>query len=67
MRLTIMLITMAINLLGDGRKEEKSEVPAKPVLRSVQGTATGNHTSRQEAPTNYDGKLQAPDEQCQPA
>jgi hypothetical protein len=44
----------------DGRREEESEVHAKPVLRLGQGTATGNHHSRQEAPTNYDDKLQLP-------
>jgi hypothetical protein len=66
MQLTVILIIMAIKSLVDGREEE-SKVPATPVLRSAQGTATGSHASGQETPTNYDGKLQAPDEQCQPA
>jgi hypothetical protein len=65
MQLTVILIIMAIKSLL--MEEEESEVPATPVLRPGQGTATGSHTSGQEAPTNYDGKLQAPDEQCQPA
>lgn len=47
-----------------GGREEEGEVHAKLVLKPGQGSTTGNHDLRQEASTNYDGKLQAPDEQA---
>jgi hypothetical protein len=59
-----MLITMPIKSLGNGR-EVKSEVPANPILKSAQGTAIGSYTARQETLNNSDGKLRAPEEQCQ--
>ena len=64
MQLTVILIIIAIRSLLLEEEKRRSLVNAKPVLRPGQGPATGNHHSRQEAPTSYNGKLQAPDEQA---
>jgi hypothetical protein len=58
-QLTVILIIMAIKSLVDGREEE-SEVTAKPVLRSAQGTATGSYTSGQEAPRTMTASFKSP-------